>query len=63
MFEPIPQTPTSQEIAQRRFALVSRGFDPAEVLEFMNEIALRMQAIERFFQDDNRHASVIRDDE
>lgn len=42
----IPNEPSAATIAERRYALVRRGFDPSEVLDFMNEIALRMEALE-----------------
>ncbi len=42
----IPREPSAATIAERRYALVRRGFDPTEVLDFMNEIVLRMEALE-----------------
>ncbi len=43
----MPDTPTSSDIAQRRFAVARRGFEPSEVLDFLNDIAVRMECLEQ----------------
>ena len=53
----LPLLPSAEQIRKRRFATVRRGFDPDQVQDYLNQVAIQVETLETELRDERMGAS------
>ena len=48
----LPLLPSAEQIRRRKFATVKRGYDPDQVHEYLNQVAIQVETLETDLRDD-----------
>ena len=53
----LPLLPSAEQIRRRKFATVKRGYDPDQVHEYLNQVAIQVETLETDLRDERMGAS------
>jgi len=53
----LPLLPSAEQIRRRKFATVKRGYDPDQVHEYLNQVAIQVETLETDLRDERMSAS------